>query len=267
MLSKWTISLLIYFTAMGLRPELPKFSLQRKISRLVHILYVCLAIVLTYYCFEIVKWLSATATKVEVINGMIQYFLGLLTYYIFIFEVFIQRKNQKRFWLLLQNVNQQHSFAQKNVIVMHSYFAKIVEYYLAFASLMYYFVHFRLSKFSLIWLAYNLLYFITLNQIFYCLFYMDLLLFKLKSIENSVKRMSESLNKYKYSSKFFGKFTSFIWIRECYRLINEMNDCIQSNFGCSISAIIPYIFIVLLSQINWSYRSASNVRAAIGRFI
>lgn len=265
MFSKSIIFIVMFFTALGFRPELPKMITHRKISHVFYIIYIGLAIVLSCYWVKTKKWLSSSLFKMEVINGMAHYFCALFTYWTFIIETFIQREHQGHFWMLLQNADQHFIQTSTGILYTYPYIAKLVEYYVFYICVLLYFLYLQQTHISDIFFVYNILYFMTLSQIFYCLFYLETLLFKLKNIKNEVKQLCTLLGENHYERpKINSTLESFVRLREHYHLLNEMNDTIQSNFGCSISAIIPYGFLVLLCQINWSYENASGVREAIG---
>lgn len=95
------------------------------------------------------------------------------------------------------------------------------------------------------------------HRIFYYLFYLDLLRNELKTIVNKVKKMVRSLKipKIYRKKKTFKKFEQnrLKWIREYYKLIYEMNECLNSVLGWSNLVTILFSFALILTDLNRYY--------------
>lgn len=262
MFSKWVVCILSLFTIFGLHPELPDMAIQRKISRIVFVIHIGFSIFSTFYLAEIGLWLLWTGRKTQLVNEVFEYLFALIANWTFIIESCVKRKHQYRFWQLLQDINLR--FAHRNITVSKTYLIKFFEYY-AYYVLIIVLECTSFPQFNNIFLVIRIIGLFAIHRIFYYIFYLELIVFKLKTIEIGTKKMIASCNSEGFSEAHRNIFrfqqNSFLWLREYYQLVHRLIENINSNFGWSIAISIPYTFTSLLSQMNWrwSYReSISN---------
>lgn len=269
MFSKWVLCVLWFFTLFGVRPELPNMVLQQKISHITFLFSIVCTASLTVCSINVKTWLMKFLRTMHIVNGLSQYCFGLITIWTFIIQSIIQRKSQQKFWEIFLHIEQH--FVQRNQIVLKIYLVKIFEFYLFFIFLtIFEFVSYPKEFLSEVLFAYRILSIIIINQSFYCHFYMELLVFELKTVENEAKDMFES-NKnerlYMLNKTASFKRKRFTRLREYYQLIFELNECVNINFGWSVTFFILYGFFSLLCVLNWNYRNTPNTPTAISMYL
>lgn len=268
MFSKRVVCFLTLFTAFGLHLELPHMNIQRKISHIVFVIYIGVSIFLTFYLTKVGLWLLWNRRITQMVNGIFEYLSALGTNWVFIIESYVQRRHQYQFWQLLEDID--HRFARRDTSVSKAYLIKFFENYAAYAVVVTVeYLNVPELKSNDIFIVFRTLGLYAINRMFYYLFYMELIVFELKIIDNEVKQMVAAYSRENFlmarRNTFLFQQNRFLWLREYYQQVHRLNECINLTFGLSIGVSITHIFMSLLCQLNWSHRAnIPNISVAIG---
>lgn len=277
MFSKCIKLIFSIFFICGLFPELSKSArrISRIYSNIVFGFHLFLTILWTLYSLLLLSWLKVlmilmnhfdvykdvSMPFLEFINKFVPFICASIMYWILLIKAYTQRGSQHMLWKLVQHIDKR--YVQHKNIFFKYYSLKFIGYFVLCTIQCY--VIFKYSSFPL-WIVLTIL-FVTLPITslsliyqmgqFYYLFYVNLIKFELKMIENEVKQICAA-----YKLKYFwgiynfhsqiGRFdrSRFLWIREYYQLIYQLSEVINLNFGWLISAIVLYCFCNIVCGLN-----------------
>lgn len=240
-----------FFDACGFYTHSPLFSKQHTFIYLVILVHFSIVLFLTlFFCRLIVNFYPLLG-KAEASSEVIQYLVGLVTYWLILFDSILHRKSHRQFWESLQHL---FSYHYQPKCFLRCYIVKIVEYFCITIGIVV--IRLVINSFvdTTIDFAYAVLFKICQLRIFYYLFCLEVVHFQLKTIERELKEISGLIitaNIRPRVSKFYLRRLQMIRKRFCcvYELVNHLNK----TFGWSHVAAILYCFNLFLTDLNWFY--------------
>lgn len=182
----------------------------------------------------------------ETINESIEYSASLCSYWLIIFDSIFYRRTHKRFWRVFQQINRK----ERNVIP-RSYMIKFVEFFgskfiIDFIVVRYYGFG-DYDVFPALWgyIAYMIPINICQIRLFNYIFYLEVVVFQLKMIENELESMTMRVH-------YDRTIKPFQWIRnlEC---VHELSQLINKIFGLSNVSTILFCFYAMFTDLNYYY--------------
>lgn len=261
--SIWFVCIPKTFTTCGLQLWSSK-AWHQKLSHFIFVVHILFGILFTYYLLDIKSWyilyLSLKnvpiSRKFEMLNEVSQFACAIISYWIITIESYAQRKNQQRFWQILQSIDLH--FAQHNRINFRSFLIKFYGYFLCYFLIIAHFFEETISDGAIasLWTFCQI-------RIFHYLFYVELIKLELEIVNHESKQMFETfkgrfswdINAQNMKIKLFVR-RRFIWLREYCQLVQELINNSNSIFGCSNLSTILYIFNLLLTNLMWMYTNS-----------
>lgn len=247
---KWITYLLKYFVIWGFHPEISAHH--RKIS-ILFVIHVVLACFLTGSMISFIVHSNLTTEScLNLVNDWIQYVSALIAYWIIILEAYIQRAYQRKFWIVYQNIDL-YSF-KRLIPNLRNYRLKFLEYFVIFLMiqirLIGYFITLEQEAFSFLF-TYFMVVKMYQSRVFYYIFYLELIKDELISIEKKLKTIVSisDCSVHDVSRNWFKE------LREYYKSVYEMVNCINEIFGWSQFITILFCFHLPMTDLNWAYSS------------
>lgn len=214
--------------------------------RSVHILLVA-----TYTIVQYVFFLNFFLSHgfIETINELTSSSMALFVFWLIIVDANLQQRAHKHFWSIFQHIDD-NLFDQFN-FTFRSYIIICVGFFLATISTFVMRSHFQDHVGFLIFLVYTGP--IKINQIrlLYYIFCLKVMHFQLKSLEKaSVTFNVLGTQKCK-------------WVRLYYRSIYDMAMALNTTFGWSQVAVIPFCYFCLFADCNYIYIHSHEIAANI----
>lgn len=244
--------LLKFYDFCGFHTETSKIQQQKgRIIFVIHVLMACL------FSYSIVLFLKQpttnTDTSLNMVNRTIQYTSALLTYWLVIFESYIQRSYQRQFWCIHEQTKKYNSPPRRHRHPnFRNYLFKCIEYLSIFSLiqifLMFYF-KFYVGDFFYFMITYIILVKMYQNRLFYYLFHLELIKHEMEIVQDELKRIV-LISKWNLNDLEKNRFRQ---LREHYKLVYEMVNCVNEIFGWSQFTTIFYSFDLPLTDLNWAY--------------
>lgn len=233
---------LTLFDVCGFYTNSSSFAKRRKYIVFVYFVHFIVISFLTIFFFHLIIQFYPVLGITEAISEFLQYSIGLLTYYLIIFDSILYRRKQQHFWNVLRQIYARFQYQAKT---LRSYIIKIVEFFSV--TLLIVVVRLSIKSFvdTIIDFAYAVLFKICQLRIFYYIFCLEVIYFQLKIIETELKNIQILSSR---SSICF-----FQWLRKHFEHVYEMVDDLNGSFGWSNVSAISYCFYILLTDLNWFY--------------
>lgn len=245
--------------------------LYRKLSYLIFALHILLGWYFFHFYDEDLETLDLY--KPIEMYSMYSFFLFIpVVYMINIINSFVLCKDRKKIWRTIKKIDRR--YAQHDSVFLRNYFLKFLEFFIYFLTFNYFnaIINFDWS-FETIDRVFNLYVLIYLGHtwLLYYLFYLEIIQFELKIVENEVQKMVES---YKNPS-FFGIFNRndkfddfkrkrFIWLREYFILIHQLSEWVNSIFGWSFLVTIAFNLFCVFRSMNALFFDSLDIRNGHG---
>lgn len=264
MFPKWIFCIFIMFSLCGFYPQLSTKTVIQKISDLIFIVHVSFFVLYTTYSvftmnFTLLHFSQGidSMSFLETLNEFVPSFFTSITFCIIICESYFLRNNQRKFWQLFRYINKHYT--SHTSVLYRCYSLKLLEYF-CYCSISVFYIIIVLGVSPIergvlqgfVIIAQVLLLFICQVRPFYYLFYVELVKFELKIIENRTKHIHKSCQ-----TEIFWKvcnqnhrISRFTWIRQYYQMIYKLNELMNMNFGWSIFAAFLYCFCTGISDLN-----------------
>lgn len=264
MLPRHLIYILSFFDIFGYRTGVTMLSIRKTTASFILFVHFVLALLFTSIGFHLIVELSPLVGLIELINELIQYTVGVFTYWFIIFDSFFQHQYHLRFWKFLQKIDDK--FCSQH-LGMSFYIGKLIEFFttsISLFTLLYFINTFPNLKIIFVYMA---LFSLCQIRLFYYIFCLTIIHHQLKMIENELivmKRVS-SLKYNQFhgkSSSYSYEFQRFKWFREYFYCINEMIKLLNKIFGWSQVAAVLCCFYFCATNLNWFY-SIHNKRSTI----
>lgn len=248
MFSKCIIYLLKYFDICGFHTETKIGGKTEFYTFLMHILLACfLTASIILYTMQPVFYESKT---ISLVNNTVQFSSAVITYWMIIFESYIQRKKQRQFWTIYKRISERNlNHRSPNLRI---YLFKFCEFSIIFSCiqliLMKYFMAYR-GHFFYFMFTYFVMVKMYQNRIFYYLFYVEIIKCELQHIQYDLKRIvaHSKQNRIKWKMQRFEK------IRNYFQSVYQMVQCINQVFGWSQFVTILFCLHLPLTDLNWAY--------------
>lgn len=257
MFSSRTRNILIFFDICGFNTRLTNLSNNQKLSFLVNLVQILLAISLMLFKFFTVRILFFSLGTMETINEYIEYSSSLYAYWLIIWDSIQYRQQNKLFWAFHQK--------QETYMNQHSnfrcYFLKLYEFFIARIIItLIKIVSDRIStsgfKISLAgYIAYTIPVFLCQMRLFYYLFCVEIIDSHLKNIEFELKLLKHSNE----NSICLSELHRLKWIRRYYNNVYEMVNILNEIFGWSQAASILFCFYSTFTDFNYFYIHFHNL--------
>lgn len=201
-----------------------------------------MATLFTIQNIRLIIFLYLSVPVVEVVNFLIQYSVGMYTYWIIIMESSFLQRDQKQFWTSFEyNVKRFCSYP----IDFKCYLLKFTTFLFTSVSLFFTINVLNDLQQSLDNFGYLMLYTICQIRGFYYIFCLKIMSFQVKSIESKIKAITFfSVERQSYQ---------FNQVREFYQKVHEMSLLLNNIFGWSHAALILFCFYKFMTEINWTH--------------
>lgn len=258
MLPSRIVCLLTVFDACGFYSGSTFLSKQRKYIFLVYFVHLSMVLFLTlFFCHLMIHFYPKLGVT-EAISEFLQYSIGLMTYWLIIFDSFFHRHTHRNFYEILERIYDRFYMSK---FTLRSYVMKIVEYF--FITLSIVVIRLAINNFvnTVIDFAYAVLFKICQLRIFYYIFCLEIVHSQLKTIECELKKIQGSVvamnsirsRASKTSLLYFFELHRLQLIRRHYDCVYQMIGNLNKHFGWSNVASISYCFYLFLTDMNWFY--------------
>lgn len=249
MLSSRIVHILNFFDAFGYCTESSALINYQKIKFLIVFGHFVLAVLFTLYQFQIVFEFYPLIGLLAVANELVQYVFGLCTYWLIIFESFLNRQAHRCFWQIVQRT---HTFHSNQFMHFYGYLWQLIEFF--FITILLYLLMYWLSALPQSSSIFVYLVLITMCQIrvFYYLFLLGILNSQLKAIENeiiTIKNISQFQRDSKYPVSL--QLKRFKSVADYYQCVIEMTQLLNEIFGWSQIATVLFCFFTFMTNLNW----------------
>lgn len=261
MLPQQIVYILNFFDTFGYYSESSALAKHSKLQFLVFIVQILLATDFTLYQFRLAIELCKILGPLQTFNEMLQYTVGLCTYWLIIFDSFFYRRKHRNFWKVLQQVD---AYFCKQFVSFRGFLCKLVEFFLVsiiLYTLTYIFNAIPQIDGVFIYLA---LIIICQLRIFYYIFCLEIVNWQLQMIQNEIGIMKQrsshtvaavSRNNSVLRTHKTNDLMHLTWANKYYGCVIEMTDLLNIIFSWSQFASILFIFYSLLTDLNWCYAS------------
>lgn len=260
MYPRWMNNLLFYFDVWGFCTEFRKSSNQRVFVSLIFLLHI---ILVSIFSVSILAYLTRfSADKLGTLNDTLKLYGILVVYWLSIFESFIQRPFQRKFWHTVDKIDKY--FCSHRYVCFKSYICKFI-LCLVISILMHLNYLYRLfvvkhSELYFFWFCYTAIVFFYTNRLFYFLFYLEFIKYELKVIDHEISHILISYRNGHTGVPFLKKFhqNRFKWTRNYFESIYDLCSTTNSIFSWANVANVLLPFLIFLSDTNWFYWKIYN---------
>lgn len=210
----------------------------------VFLIHIGFCVWITYWAIETFQLKSLDINFLDAINFFLFYLIGVITYWIIIYDSYTKQNIQRTFWYNFNRINREFS-AQTDLNkwqFLNAFTAFILIYFASCTILL-----FRVLVGDRHTLHYGFLIVYDHRVIFYLL-HLKVIIFQLKKIQNELKHIFENVNNMHQCIDSVHK-----WMREYYRLVSEMTDHMNTAFGWSNLALTLFYIITSISYVNIIY--------------
>lgn len=252
---------MFYFDLWGFCTQFKRSPRQRNYDRLSFILHIVLCTIFTIFLFAYLK--RPVQDNLGIFNDGIKLNAMLLVYWLSIIESYSSRKTQKKFWDIVQQIDQQ--FCSHRQVYFRIYIIKMVIYLTCLVLFLSNYICHILpdSELHYFWFFFTSFQIYYNNRLFYYLFFLEFIKHELECIEKEVGEMLNSLERSKLQSakEFLKKFhiERFKWVREYYGLVCDLCGIANDVCGWSNVAAVPLPFLLFMTNINWFYWKLLNL--------
>lgn len=256
MLPKKIECILIFFDLFGYNTGSTILSKKQKIAFIICLVHILLSIFVTITQFFSIPWSSYGF--MEILNQCLQCSVALFTIFFTIFDAIVHRKAHKRFWIIVQCIDENYS---QSKFTFGCYFIKFVEHFSMMSLCTFLLTTISNNTFFIIICVIDI---ISKVRVFYYIFCLEILYFQLKMIEIEMKIIQKSLKQIKQehldsmklsksSIHYSFELKRLKWIRGYFGCIYEMANILNDIFGWSHVAAFLFQFHQLLTDLNWMY--------------
>lgn len=245
MLPKQIVRFLKFFDICGFNIQSTNPCNGQKFNDLITGVHILIVISFTIYDLFYIYEFYNSAGLVETINELMELFAIICPYVLIIFDSVYHSHAQKRFWTVLQQLNE--NFCCSSNLIPRSYITKLIEFFSAklildFITLIYngFNAYVDQEQTYLIYLTYMVPVKICQIRIFYYIFCLEAVLFHMKHFHlNQIeKKWNRNLD----------------FIHELIQLVNEI-------FGVSHVITVLICFFILFTDINYVHIHFHNLSA------
>lgn len=254
----WMSKLLMYFDLWGLFTQFNRF----KFSRLIFVLHIVFVSASSYLICRYL--LRPVDDKLGTLNESLKFIALIFSYWLSIFELYLKRRTQKRFWHHVQYIDRHFCGHQRFSLANYLLNLKI---YFCVSAISY--VRYFQRIISTIGLEFIYFWcpcvFVILgfqNRSFYYLFYLEFIKHELQMIDHEISEIVYAYVNVKFNARnvLTMKFhrNRFKWTRQYYGTVHSLCGILNSVFGWSNVAAILLSFCFVLTDTNWLYWKILN---------
>lgn len=258
----WMSKLLLYFDLWGLFTQFNRLFKQSKFSRLIFILHIFLVSASSYLICKYL--LRPVSDKLGTVNDVLKHIVLLFSYWLSIFELYLKRRTQNRFWHHVQHIDRHFCSHQRFSLANYMFNLKV---YFCISAISY--IGFLQRIISTIGLEFIYFWFPCVfvvlgfqNRSFYYLFYLEFVKHELKMIDHEISEIVNAYENVKFNARnvLTMKFhrNRFKWTRQYFESVHSLCGILNSVFGWSNVANILLSFHFVLTDINWLYWKILN---------
>lgn len=263
MLPKQIVCFLNFFDSFGYYSESSALAKYPKVKLLLFIIQILLATDFTLYFFRLVIEFHKFLSPLEIANEMLQYTMGLCTYWLIVFDSFYYRRKHRTFWKMLERIDTHFC---KQSISFRVYLCKFIEFFLvSIISYTFNYVFHAIPPIDGVFI-YLALIVICQLRIFYYVFCVEIVNWQLQVIQqelielkeycsNAVVATANNSNLRACKSIRHFNLKRLKWVNEYYGYVIEMTELLNTIFSWSQFPLILYGFYSLLTDLNWCYAS------------
>lgn len=254
----WMAFVLRYFDFCGYCSEFKTHKRQRNYAKFILILHCIIGIFAT---FSIVQYLRLWSDdRLGTLIDIVRLFGVLFVYLSSIIELYSKRRYQNEFWKIYRNIDMQ--FCRQQGRIPRNYLWTLL--YIPTVS-MFYVIHYAYVAIAkrncyFFGLTYSFIILMYQNRVFYYLLYLNIVETELQIIGQEVNQFN-NVFQMKTDSKLTTRNCLLLkfnvdrlkWIREYYRNVHGLCECINETFGWSNFLTIINSFTIIVSHLNWIY--------------
>lgn len=254
MLQRQIVYILTFFDVWCYGTGFSILSNSRSGKFVVIFVHILIAMSFTLYEFRLIFELFALIGILNTINEAIQYTAALFTYWLIILDSFVYRRQHKKFWTILEYIDDHFS---SQYIDLKNYLWRFMEY-VSLSTILYVLliISNAFPKSNSVF-AFIFLIIIWQIRMFYYILCLEIVLYQLKTIESEVlmmKRMYQ-LDISRASRFYLFESKRMKWIQEYYYCISTMIELLNTFFSWSQAATILLCFYSFVTNLNWLYAS------------
>lgn len=251
MLPKRIVWILNFFDSFGYYSESSSLAKYPKLQSLLFVIQILLATDFTLYFFRLVLEFRKYLGPIEIASEMLQYTMGLCTYWLIIFDSLYYRRMHRKFWERLELIDAHFC---KQSMSFRGFLCKFLEFSLVsiFSYTFNYLLH-VLPPIDGVFIYLSLIVICQL-RIFYFVFCLEIVDEQLQVIQQELIKLKAYCPSVTTSIRHFN-FKRLSWFNEYYGYIMEMTDLLNTFFSWSQFTLILFVFYSLLAGLNWCYTS------------
>lgn len=219
---------------------------RRSIATIFFLLHGILAAIFTYEFFCFVQRLDIIVQAIFIVNEIQQYSSSLAAYWLVLIESYFKRKTEQKFWILLAHIEKGEENIKKFKFWKHV--LQSIHYFITTNIILYTTSYEYFNDYFLL-ISYLIVIGICQNRVFHYIFHLKVIEFELKLIESDLRDFFKKPFDLEAAQREIGVKR----IRESYRLVFEMVECINSVFSWSYLATILFCFHFLITEMYFSY--------------
>lgn len=267
MLPKKVLLILYFFDVCGYCTKSTALTKSKIVRKLIFTVHILSATFFTLYLARLAFDLYPLIGLGGTINEMLQYIVGLFTYWLIIFDACLHQNKHQHFWQVIEQIDKEFCSRAPNV---SNYLWYLIEYF-SVTILLFTLIYFSkiLPQVAFTICAFWTLIIICQLRAFYYIFCMEAVIWQLKMIEHEIivmKHRSLTLANCNKLTHFVTPrtfytfdFKRFKWINGYYDYVIEMTKSLNDVFGWSQVASILFYFYSLATDINWYYINFSKI--------
>lgn len=260
MLPNQIVHLLLLFDIFGYCTGSTALTKYKKIQSSIFTLHVTLVMLFTLYQIEIFLELNAMIGLLETLNELLQYKVGLFTYWLIILDSYLHRRKHRCLWETVQRIDSNFCTQQ---MFFRNFIYRLIEFFPVSNILFFVMFSIGITPQTRSVFIYNALIMICQFRMFYYIFCLEMINWQLKMIEKEI-----STNPINDFSSIITQFR-FKWIKGYYDCVIVLTENFSEIFGLSQLASILFAFYSLSTDLNWLYANANrfSVTQMICKFI
>lgn len=244
------VRVLNFFDIFGYCTESSALTKYRsKIQILIFSVHFILAVLFSLYGFHMFVEMYSLFGLLETLNELVQYTIGLFTYWSILLDSLLHRRKHRHFWQIVERIDQ--CFCTQTE-TFRSFSHKIIEFFPVTISL--YLILFAMASIPQICsvLVFHCLITICQLRMFYYIYCLEVVDWQLKMIEHEIVIIKTNLP-HVANQKYRFDLNRFQWINRYYYCVIEMTILLNDIFGVSQIASMLFGFYAFLTDLNWVY--------------
>lgn len=268
MFPRWLNKLMWYFDLWGLPTEFHVTSNDHRIIRLATAFQYLLGFVIT---ISLIIYLQRPIDDpLGTLNDVVKHGGIVIVYWLALIELSTKKSIRQKFWQTLHGIDCSYcchrDFSLRNYIIRFNFC--LLFYTISFLIYLQGLVSQTGTDFLYFWFSHFISSILYFNRVFFYLFYLELIIYELCNVECEVKQLVEMYRKTENELSVTGgkyrKFSQdierkrFVRIREYFRSICIMCNCLNEFLTYSNAAMILFSFQFIVTDVLWMYWKLYN---------